>query len=70
MFVLASDTPQFILEWLQYNPLFQSIEWMREAWWPAYKSPIADQGYIAKCLLFMFAIGLSFERATRRWHTE
>lgn len=70
VFVLASDTPQFVLQWLQYNPLFQSIEWMRQCWWPAYQSPIANPAYIVEFLFFLFAVGLAFERATRRRHGD
>lgn len=67
VFVLATSTPQSFLDFLRWNPLFHSVEWIREAWWPAYQSPIANPLYAYSCVYFMLAIGLAFERASRRW---
>lgn len=65
--VTAADTPAPVLKYLSWSPLFQSIELMREAWWPAYVSPIADAWYLATVLFFMAALGLALERFTRRF---
>lgn len=65
--VTAADTPHSVLKWMTWNPLFHAIELMREAWWPAYVSPIADPWYVLKCVFFMAATGLIIERATRRF---
>jgi|GEM_PF-1414768 len=65
--VSGADTPSFLLPYFSWNPLFHAIELMREAWWPAYVSPIADAWYVFRCLFFMAAIGLILERATRRF---
>ncbi|MDH4386261.1 MAG: ABC transporter permease [Caulobacter sp.] len=65
--VTAADTPTFLLPYMSWNPLFHAIELMREAWWPAYVSPIADAWYLFRCLFFMAATGLILERATRRY---
>ena len=70
VFLLATDTPQPILDVLKWNPLFHCVEWMRQSWWAEYKSPIADPPYIFCCLFFLIAIGLAFERASRRWQAE
>ncbi len=70
VFALATDTPLFVLEILKWNPLFHSIEWLRESWWSGYKSPIADPMYILTCLFFLVAIGLATERVTRPWMAE
>lgn len=67
--VTGADTPSFLLPYFSWNPLFHAIELMREAWWPAYVSPIADAWYLFRCLFFMAAFGLILERATRRFLT-
>jgi capsular polysaccharide transport system permease protein len=65
--VSAADTPPRILAYMSWSPLFHCIEIMREAWWPAYVSPIADAGYVIKALFFMAVFGLAIERFTRRY---
>lgn len=65
--VTAADTPYPVLKYLAWSPLFQCIELEREAWWPAYVSPIADPWYVATVLFFMAAFGLAIERFTRRF---
>jgi capsular polysaccharide transport system permease protein len=66
VFALATSTPDFLLDYLRWNPLFHSVEWLRQSWWNSYQSPIADPHYIALCLFFLTAIGLAFERVSRR----
>jgi len=65
--VTAADTPTSVLPYMTWNPLFHAIELMREAWWPAYVSPIADAWYLFRCLFFMTAAGLILERSTRKY---
>ena len=67
--VTGADTPTSFLPYMTWNPLFHALELMREAWWPAYVSPIADAWYVFRCLFFLFAFGLILERATRRFLT-
>jgi capsular polysaccharide transport system permease protein len=67
--VTAADTPTYFLEYIKWNPLLHAIELMREAWWPAYVSPVADAWYLVKCLFFMAALALILERATRKYIT-
>lgn len=66
VFFLGTAVPNPILDIMRWNPLFHSVEWLREAWWGGYKSPIADPLYIFYCIFFMFAAGLAFERLSRR----
>lgn len=70
VFTLGTALPSELLAWMKWNPIFHCIEWLRESWWPAYHSPIADPNYVFLCLFFLTAAALAFERATRRWHTE
>jgi capsular polysaccharide transport system permease protein len=63
----ASALPSWILPWLSWNPIFHILEIMRESWWPAYRSPVADPAYVATCLFFLLALALVLERSTRRW---
>ena len=65
--VTAADTPTSILQYMTWNPLLHAIELMREAWWPAYVSPVADAWYLFQCLFFMAAASLILERATRKY---
>ncbi len=65
--VTGADTPTSVLPYLSWNPLFHVLELMREAWWPAYVSPVADAGYVLRCIFFMAALGLVLERGTRRF---
>ncbi len=63
----AADTPSSILPYMSWNPLFHSIELMRESWWPAYVSPIADPWYLLRCIFVLAVVGLVLERSTRRY---
>jgi capsular polysaccharide transport system permease protein len=69
VFFLGTAVPTPLLDIMRWNPLFQTLEWMRESWWGSYKSPIADPPYIFCVLFFMAAIGLAFERGSRRRRT-
>lgn len=63
----ASSLPSWVLGWVSWNPIFHCLEIIRESWWPAYRSPIADPVYVAQCVFFMTAVALVLERFTRRW---
>lgn len=66
----GTSVPTFLMPFFSWNPVFHGIELIREAWWPAYKSPFADLNYLLTILFFMTAIGLVLERGTRRWATR
>jgi len=65
--VTAADTPSSVLAYMSWNPLFHSIELMREAWWPAYVSPLADAWYVLRCIFILAVVGLVLERSTRKY---
>lgn len=65
--VTAAELPSSVLPYLSWNPLFHSIELMREAWWPAYVSPIADPWYVLRCIFGLAVVGLVLERSTRKF---
>jgi len=65
--VTAADTPSSLLNIMKWNPAFQCFEIMREAWWPAYVSPIANPTYVMQFTFYSLAIGLAMERFTRRF---
>jgi len=67
IFFTAADTPSSVLPYMSWNPLFHSIELMREAWWPAYVSPIADAWYVLRCIFILAVVGLVLERSTRKY---
>jgi capsular polysaccharide transport system permease protein len=65
--VTAADTPSAVLPYLSWNPLLHAVELMREAWWPAYVSPIADPWYVLRCIFWMAVVSLVLERSTRKY---
>lgn len=67
---VATAVPDWVLPWISWNPLFHCLEMLREAWWPAYRSPIADPWYVVKVGFFLTAFALLIERATRRREPE
>lgn len=63
----GTNVPSALLPYLSWNPIFHAIELLREAWWPAYRSPFADPQYVAQCAVLMIAFAMTLEKATRRW---
>lgn len=63
----AASTPSFMLPYLDWNPIFRSIEWARQAWHPTYQSPIYNPPYVMLCCLGVFAVAMISERLTRRY---
>ena len=66
MFFCITMIPVVWWPYLDWNPLLQVTEMMRDGWFQSYVSPIANPGYIGACILTMTLLGLSIERFMRR----
>lgn len=65
IFFTADSIPISILQYLQYNPIFQLIELMRDGFFVSYESPILDYVYIFEWTLMPWLLGLTLERMSR-----
>ena len=63
----ASSLPSFLLPYFTWNPIFHGIELARTSWYPAYRTPVGDPGYIVVIAIFLTAFGIVAERITRRY---
>lgn len=62
---LPSALPEQVLNLLYYQPVVHIVEWMREAYYPGYNSPVLDKQFAVGCSLVMIAGGLAIERFAR-----
>ena len=53
--------------YLKWNPLLHVIEGLRQSWVSTYNAPVFSPVYIVSCAFVMTMLGLSLERATRRF---
>ena len=51
---------------LSFNPVFQSVEWMRHAFYPNYADDLINRGYVLAWGLGALFAGLALERFFRR----
>lgn len=63
----ASSLPSFLLPYFSWNPVFHGIEIARTMWYPAYRTPIGDWGYIIVVGISLSAFGIAAERVTRKY---
>ncbi len=63
---VPSMLPEGIGSVLSYNPVLQSVEWLRTAYYPAYNSRLLDRSYVWEFSSICLLIGLFMERALRR----
>ncbi len=70
IFFTAAQLPSWVLPYLSWNPMFHVIERVRETWFAAYVSPIADEIYVIRILVFGLAAALLAERLSRRWQSQ
>jgi capsular polysaccharide transport system permease protein len=66
----AADLPSWALPYFSWNPVFRAIEIARSSWYPSYRSPIYDPMYIIVIAVFVTAVAIIAERATRRYSTQ
>ena len=63
----AANIPSFLLPYLDWNPVFRTIEWSRQAWHPSYQSPIYNPSFGMICAVAILAVAMILERITRRY---
>lgn len=63
---VGSSLPRAISVPLSYSPVFQCVEWMRSAYFPAYSQHLLDRPYAVYCGMISLAVGLGVERLSRR----
>ena len=66
-FYLAVELPPQFLKYAVWNPVFNGIEMMREAWIEGYISPVADPSYMLVSCLVLSVIAVALERRTRQF---
>jgi capsular polysaccharide transport system permease protein len=57
--------PTVIRDALAYQPILQTTEWMRSAYYEGYGSQVLDRTYVISFGIVMIFLGLVLERATR-----
>jgi len=62
---LPASLPDQLLQLLYYQPVLHIVEWMREAYYPGYNSPVLDKTFAVGYSLFLIAAGLAIERFAR-----
>ena len=63
--VPLTNLPEQIRQWLWFNPLVHSVEWLRSAYYDAYGEGILCRGYLIGYATMLLFIGLIAERAAR-----
>nr|WP_158161527.1 ABC transporter permease [Vibrio mimicus] len=58
IFFTASSLPLQAREWLQWNPIFQCVEWVRAGFFATYQSTYIQFNYAISCALILFTLGL------------
>ncbi|WP_342639144.1 ABC transporter permease [Vibrio metschnikovii] len=65
IFFTAASLPPQIRDYLQWNPIFQYIEWIRSGFFATSSSAYTNYNYAASCALVAFFIGLTVTQHTR-----
>lgn len=63
---VAAAMPSQVAQALSYNPVFQSVEWMRTAFYESYSHQYLDKGYLLAWGAGSLCLGLLMERLLRR----
>lgn len=64
---IVDGLPAFYRDLLSWNPLLQSVCWMRSSFYPEYCRLTLDRRYLVICGIVSILIGLAGERLARRW---
>lgn len=59
--------PEEIVYLFSFNPAFQSVAWMRQAYYQGYTPPFLDKTYLLLWAVCSLAVGLTMERALRKY---
>lgn len=65
IYFVPDALPEIVRNGLAWNPVLQSIEWMRSAYYEGYGGPILARGYTVGCGMGAVFLGLLLERAMR-----
>jgi capsular polysaccharide transport system permease protein len=66
LFFSITMVPVTVWPYLDWNPLLNVTEIVRDAWFESYVSPIASPRFVIECLIGILLLGLSVERFMRR----
>lgn len=66
IFFIPSMFPPEIRNIIYWNPLLHVIEWMREGYYPNYKSILLDEQYLLLCTGILLITGFGGERLYRK----
>ena len=65
VFFIPSLLPDYVLNYLKWNPVLHLIEWIRTAYYPNYDSRVLDCSYLLTLSFLFIVIGLMGERLLR-----
>ncbi|MCW5701017.1 MAG: ABC transporter permease [Bradyrhizobium sp.] len=63
--VPITNLPEQVRQWLWFNPLAHSVEWLRSAYFDAYGEGLLSRSYLIGYATMLLFIGLIAERAVR-----
>ncbi len=62
---MPAAVPEIVQKILAFNPTLHIVEWMREAYFEGYVSPVLDKTYLVSWGVGSLFIGLALERLIR-----
>ncbi|WP_102505126.1 ABC transporter permease [Salinivibrio kushneri] len=65
IFFTAASLPPQAREYLQWNPIFQYVEWIRSGFFATSSSAYTNHSYAISCAAMVFFIGLTVTQHTR-----
>lgn len=65
IFFTAASLPPQAREYLQWNPIFQCVEWVRSGFFSTYQNTYINYGYAVASSAGMFLLGLALTQYTR-----
>ncbi|SDO16387.1 ABC transporter permease [Ensifer sp. YR511] len=65
--IYLDNFPEEVVYLLSFNPAFQCVSWMRQAYYQGYPAPFLDKTYLSMWALCALTIGLFMERGLRKY---
>jgi capsular polysaccharide transport system permease protein len=66
IFFTAASLPHQAREWLQWNPIFQYVEWGRAGFFSTYQNTYINYAFAISCAFVAFTLGLALTQYTRQ----
>lgn len=66
IFFTSASLPPQVREYLQWNPIFQYVEWIRSGFFSTYQNIYVNHSFAIACALVSLMIGLSLTQYTRQ----